>query len=103
MHVIRVLAIDTEHDDAVNASPLVPPYLKTTVCPLVGPKFVPSTTIDSPPAVPSVLTDAKLTSVIAGAVYDNVEDDKILVCPPTDAFHLWPAPTPADDVHVMTV
>ena len=102
-HVICVLADDTLHDVAVNNVPSDPPYVTATVCPVVGPKLVPASTIDSPPAVPRVLTDAKLTPVITGAVYDSVAEDRALVCSPTVVLHLCPAPTPADEVHVMVV
>ena len=102
VHVIRVLATDTEHEDAVNDSPFAPPYVTATACPLVGPKFDPSITMDSPPSVPRVLTDARLTSVIAGAVYDSVAEERALVWPPTVTSHLWPAPTPTGDVQVIS-
>ena len=100
-HVICVLADDTLHDVAVNRVPSDPPYVTATVCPLVGPKLVPVTTIDSPPSVASV--PVTVTPVMAAAVYDSVADDSADVCDPTVTFHLWLAPTPAADVQVIAV
>ena len=45
-HVISVLADVTLHDEAVNSAPSDPPYVTATVCPLVGPKLLPASTID---------------------------------------------------------
>ena len=86
-HVICVLADDTLHDVAVNRVPSDPPYVTATVCPLVGPKLVPASTIDSPPSVANDPLNWE-TPVMAAAVYDSVADDSADVCDPTVTFHL---------------
>ena len=85
-HEICVLADVTLHDVAVNNVPSDPPYVTATVCPVVGPKLVPASTIDSPPSVASV--PVTVTPVMAAAVYDSVADDSADVCDPTVTFHL---------------
>jgi hypothetical protein len=79
----------------------VDPYVALTGFPLVGPKFVPVSVIDVPPAVG--IEDPPATPVIAGATYDSNTEDAALACPPTVTIHFRPPPTPTAFTQVIVV
>ena len=77
------------------------PYVAVTGFDDVGPKFVPVNVIVVPPAVGIDAPPA--TPDTAGAVYDDVPLEEVLVCVPTVTLHTKLAPTPATLLHWICV